>query len=117
MAVIDDCQRLGNPRHKLIDRVAVVADQLQRAAVNLKIPILGVWPDLLEDRRSWPQIWSERVPGVDVICVMEIDLERTKKLIEPNQAILLHIVKNRRGEKGKVGLEFFPAFSKFIEAD
>jgi hypothetical protein len=27
----------------------------------------------------------------------EIDLERTKKLIEPNQALTLHIVKNRGG--------------------
>ena len=115
MAVIDDCQRLGNGRHKLIDRVAMVAELLQGAAVKLGIPLLGVWPDVLEDRASLPQIWSERVPSADVILVMEIDAERTKKLNEPNQALALQIVKNRGGEKGKVGFEFYPAFSKFVE--
>jgi replicative DNA helicase len=115
MAVVDDCQRLGNGQHKLIDRVATVAEQLQRAAVKLEIPILGVWPDLLEDRNSLPQIWSERVPSADVILVMEIDAERNKKLDEPHRAVALHIVKNRGGEKGQVGLDFYPAFSKFVE--
>jgi replicative DNA helicase len=115
MAVVDDCQRLGNSQHKLIDRVASVAEQLQGAAVKLAIPILGVWPDLLEDRNSLPQIWSERIPSADVILVMEIDAERNKKLDEARQAIALHVVKNRGGEKGRVGLDFYPAFSKFAE--
>ena len=116
MAVIDDCQRLGNGRHKLTERVAIVAELLQGAAVKLEIPIFGVWPDVLEDRGSLPQIWSERVPSADVILVMEIDAERTKKLNEPNQALALQIVKNRGGEKGTVGFEFYPAFSKFVES-
>jgi replicative DNA helicase len=46
---------------------------------------------------------------------MEIDLERSKKLIEPNQALTLHIIKNRCGDKGKLAFEFVPAFSKFTE--
>ena len=115
MVVIDDCQRLGNIEQKLTDRVALVVDELQRAAVTLQIPILAVCPDLREDH-SLPQIWSDRVPSADVILVMEIDLERTKKLIEPNQALTLHIVKNRGGERGSLAFEFYPAFSQFVEA-
>ena len=67
------------------------------------------------ERSSLPQIWSDRAPSADVILVMEIDLERTKKLIEPNQALALHIVKNRGGERGKLAVDFFPAFAKFAE--
>jgi len=115
MVVIDDCQRLGNIEQKLTDRVALVVDELQKAAVSLQIPILAVCPDLRENRSSLPQMWSDRAPSADVILVMEIDLERTKKLIEPNQALTLHIIKNRGGEKGKLAFEFVPAFSKFTE--
>ena len=115
MVVIDDCQRLGNIEQKLTDRVALVVDELQRAAVSLQIPILAVCPDLREDRSSLPQMWSDKAPSADVILVMEIDLERTKKLVEPNQALTLHIIKNRGGEKGKLAFEFVPAFSKFTE--
>ncbi|HEX9274645.1 MAG TPA: DnaB-like helicase C-terminal domain-containing protein [Candidatus Binatia bacterium] len=115
MVVIDDCQRLGNIEQKLTDRVALVVDELQRAAVSLQIPILAVCPDLLEDRSSLPQMWSDRAPSADVILVMEIDLERTKKLTEPNRALTLHIIKNRGGERGKLAFEFVPAFSKFTE--
>ena len=62
-----------------------------------------------------PQMWSDRAPSANVIMVMEIDLERTKRLIEPNQALTLHIIKNRGGEKGKLAFDFVPAFSKFVE--
>ena len=48
---------------------------------------------------------------------MEEDLERTKKLTEPNRAVQLHIVKNRGGEKGTIAFDFFPAFSRFTEID
>jgi replicative DNA helicase len=115
MVVIDDCQRLGNIEQKLTDRVAPVVDELQRAAMTLRIPILAICPDLREDRITLPQMWSDRAPSADVILVMEIDLERTKKLIEPNRALTLHIIKNRGGEKGKLAFEFVPAFSKFAE--
>ena len=115
MVVIDDCQRLGNIEQQLTDRVALIVDELQRAAVSLQIPILAVCPDLREDRSGLPQMWSDRAPSADVILVMEIDLERTKKLTEPNQALTLHIIKNRGGEKGKLAFEFVPAFSKFTE--
>jgi len=115
MVVIDDCQRLGNTEQKPTDRVALVVDELQRTAVSLRIPIVAVCPDLREDRSSLPQMWSDRAPGADVIVIMEIDLERTKKLIEPNQALTLNIIKNRGGEKGKLAFDFVPAFSKFVE--
>ena len=115
MVVIDDCQRLGNIEQKHTDRVAPVVDELQRAAMTLRIPVLAVCPDLRGDRSTLPQMWSDRAPSADVILVMEIDLERTKKLIEPNQVLTLHIIKNRGGEKGKLAFEFVPAFSKFTE--
>jgi replicative DNA helicase len=116
MVVIDDCQRMGDSQRTLTDRVAIVVDDLQRAAVSLEIPILAVCPDLQEDRSTLPQIWSDRAPSADVILVMEPDLQRTKKLTEPNQALALHIVKNRGGERGSLAFEFYPAFSRFIEA-
>jgi hypothetical protein len=115
MVVIDDCQRLGSSEQSLAARIAVATEELQRTAVKLQLGILAVGPDLREDRSSLPQIWSDRAPSADVILVMETDLERTKKLTEPNQAITLNIVKNRGGEKGKLAFEFVPAFSKFAE--
>ena len=115
MVVIDDSQSLG-PRAKPIqDRLANIAEQLQSIAVEHNIPVLAVWPELSEEPKTPPQAWADKVPSADVILVMENDLERTKKLTEPNQAINLHIVKNRGGEKGKLAFDFFPAFSKFVE--
>jgi len=116
LAVVDDCQRLGNRELPARDRLALITERLQRAAVNLKIPILAVWPDLGEQPDTAPQAWAERVPDADVILVVEKDRERTKKLTEPNQAITLHIVKNRGGERGKLALDFYPALAKFVEA-
>ena len=115
MIVIDDCQRLGNSELKLTDRVATVVAELQRTAVNLEVPIVAVHPDLGEDR-SLPQIWSDKAPSADVILVAEMDLERTKKLTDPNQSLTFHVVKNRGGEKGKLAFDFFPAFARFAEA-
>ena len=83
MVVIDDCQRLGNIEQKLTDRVVLLVDELQRAAVSLQIPILAVCPDLREDRSSVPQIWSDRAPSADVILVMEIDWNGPKNSSNP----------------------------------
>lgn len=115
--VIDDCQRLGQREQALADRLPIVAEQLQETAVNLKTPIFAIWPNLGEIVESQPQAWSEKVASPDVILVLETDQERTKKLTEPNQALTLHIVKNRGGEKGKIAFDFFPAFSKFVEVE
>lgn len=115
-AVIDDCQRLGNLEMPPHHRLALVAERLKESTTSLKIPILAVWPDLGDRIESAPQAWTERVRDADVIMVMERDVERTKKLSEPNEAITLHIVKNRSGERGKLALDFYPAFAKFAEA-
>jgi len=97
-------------------RFPIVVEQLQQAATNLQAPLLAIWPDLGDSGEPQPQVWSEQVASADVILVMEQDHERTKKLIEPNQAVTLHIVKNRGGEKGILAFDFFPPFSKFAEA-
>jgi replicative DNA helicase len=115
MIVIDDCQRLGDTDRSLDMRLPIVVEQLQQTAINLNVPVLAVWPNL-EAKSGMPaQAWREKVASPNVVLVMEKDLERSKKLTEPNQAITLHIVKNRGGEKGKLAFDFYPAFSKFTE--
>ena len=115
--VIDDCQRLGRRDQALADRLPIVAEQLQETAVNLKTPIFAIWPNLGEIVESQPQAWSEKVASPDVILVLETDQEQTKKLTEPNQALTLHIVKNRGGDKGKLAFDFYPEVSKFVEVE
>jgi len=117
MVVVDDCQRLGRRDQTLADRLLTVTDELQQLAVKLRIPIFPIWPNLGEIVESQPQAWSEKVASPDVILVLEKDLERNKTLTEPNQALTLHIVKNRSGEKGKLAFDFYPAFSKFVEVE
>ena len=116
MVVIDDCHGLGPGDQPLRDRLARIAEQLQGIAVDRNLPALAVWPHLTEETETSPQAWADKVPSADVILVLENDLEKTKKLTEPNQAATLHIVKNRGGEKGKLAFDFFPAFSRFVEA-
>jgi len=115
--VIDDCQRLGQRDQSLPARLPIIAEQLQESAVNLKTPIFAIWPNLGEIVESQPQAWTEKVASPDVILVLEKDLGRTQKLTEPNQALTLHIVKNRGGEKGKLAFDFYPAVSKFMEVE
>src|ERR1043166_2416448 len=116
MVVIDDSQRLGSAQ-PLTTRLPAVIERLQAFAVRRHLPIVAGWPDLLEETPSLPQAWLNKALSADVILVMERDTERTKKLTEPNQAITVHIVKNRGGETGKLAYDFFPAFSKFRELD
>lgn len=115
--VIDDCQRLGDANQPLDARLPIVVEQLQELALNLKLPVLAIWPDLGGHSESAPQAWAEKVASADVIMVMEKDRDRTKQLTEPNQAVTLHIVKNRGGEKGQLAFDFYPAFAKFVEAE
>jgi replicative DNA helicase len=115
LVVIDDCQCLGSSEGELTNRFVMVAEALQRTSIDLEVPILAVCPDLRGDHSDLPQIWSDRVPSADVILVMQIDPERTKKLTEPNLALTLHIVKNRGGERGQLAFDFYPAFAKFVE--
>ena len=113
--VIDDCQRLGDPNQPLDARLPIVVEQLQDLATNLKLPLLAIWPDLGGKSETAPQTWADKVASADAIMVMEKDPARTKQLTEPNQAVTLHIVKNRGGEKGKLAFDFYPAFCKFVE--
>jgi replicative DNA helicase len=114
LVVIDDAQRLGARNQPLTHRLSMVAEQLQALAINSNIPILAVWPDLHDTHAALPQVWADRAEA-DVILVMEPDAERSKKLTEPNQAMTLHIVKNRGGERGKLAFDFSPPFSRFDE--
>ncbi|TAK06189.1 hypothetical protein EPO44_05700 [bacterium] len=116
MVVIDDSQRLGSSDRPFDQRLPLVTEMLQGLAVNLQVPILATWPDLKrEGSGSEPQAWAERIAGAQAVLVMEEDVDRTKKLTEPNRAMNLHIVKNRGGEKGTLAFDFMPAFSKFAE--
>jgi replicative DNA helicase len=115
--VIDDCQRLGEMNQTLAARLPIVVEQLQELALNLQLPLCATWPDLSPNNEIAPQAWAEKVAGADVIMVMEKDLPRTKQLTEPNEAITLHIVKNRGGERGKLTFDFYPAFAKFVETE
>jgi replicative DNA helicase len=117
LIVIDDCQRLGDQHQLLEARLPIVVEQLQALATNLRLPLLAVWPHVDSQRETSPQIWAEKVASADVVMVMAKDSERTQKLTEPNQAITLHIVKNRGGERGKLAFDFNPAFSKFLEIE
>jgi replicative DNA helicase len=114
--VIDDCQRLGQRGQGLLERLPMIAEELQETAMKLRTAIFAVWPNLGDIAESHSQIWTEKVASPNVILVLENDRERTKKLIEPNRALTLHIVKNRGGETGKLAFDFFPPFSKFAEA-
>lgn len=117
MVVVDDCQRLGEMTQSLDARLPIVVEQLQSLARNLEVPLLAIWPDLGGNAETPPHSWAEGVASADVIMVIEKDTAPTKQLTEPNQAITLHIVKNRGGERGKLSFDFYPAFAKFAEAE
>jgi len=116
IVVLDDCQRLGAGDQPFPARLPLVAEQLQLLARKMNAALLAAWPDLRENGEVAPQAWAERALGADVVMVMEQDPERTKKLTEPGQAMNIHIVKNRGGERGKLSFDFQPAFSRFAEA-
>lgn len=120
MVVIDDSQRLGPSDLALDSRLPIVAEKLSSLASALKVPLLAAWPNLRKERSApevAPQAWAEKVAGADVILVMEEDVERMKRLTEPNRAIDLHIVKNRGGERGKLSFDFMPSLAKFTEVN
>src|SRR6266550_4930430 len=116
MIVLDDCKRLGDSSQSLSARLPIIAEQLQETAIKLNVALLAVWPNLEASGAVATQAWSERVASPDIVLVMESDLERSKKLIEPNRGITLHIVKNRGGERRSLAYDFFPALAKCAEA-
>jgi len=106
---------LGEMNQSLDARLPIVVEQLQTLAMNFELSLLAVWPDLGGHAENSLQVWAESVASADVILVMEKDLARTQQLTEPKQAITLHILKNRGGERGKLAFDFYPAFAKFVE--
>jgi replicative DNA helicase len=114
LVVIDDSQRMGFSELPFDDRLPIIAERLQEAAIGLQAPVIATWPDTKKD--ASPFEWVERVSGAEVVLFMESDPERTKKLTEPNRAMNLHVVKNRGGEKETLAFDFFPASSMFAEA-
>ena len=115
MIAIDDCQRLGGD-HLWDRRLQIVAERLQQTAVKLNLPVLAVWPDLQSGSFGPAQSWGEKLASPDVVLVMERDLKRTDAVDEARQPTILHVVKNRGGEKGRLVYEFVPGFATFIEA-
>jgi replicative DNA helicase len=115
MVVIDDCQRLDAGAQPLESRLPLVTEQLQSLAKKLNAALFAVWPDLKENSGVAPRIWGERALGADVVMVMEQDGERTRKLADPAQAVNIHIVKNRGGDRGTLSFEFQPACARFTE--
>jgi len=80
------------------------------------VPVFAVWPDLESGNSAVAQSWSERVAAPDVVLVMKRDSTRSSTTNELSQAIVLHVVKNRGGEKGQLAYDFMPAFARFTAA-
>jgi replicative DNA helicase len=116
IVVIDDSHRLGCSDQPLENRIAAISDQLQGMALDLNLPVIAVWPILHDREEALPEMWSDRV-AADVVLVMKPELQRTKNLTESSQRVLVHLVKNRTGERGTLAYEFFPAFSRFVEVE
>jgi replicative DNA helicase len=115
MIIIDDCQRLDGGDHVGDTRLQIIAEQLQQTARKLNLPVLAVWPDLASGSGALAQSWGEKVASPDVVLVMERDATRIKAMNELGQAMILHVVKNRGGEKGRLAYDFVPAFAAFTE--
>ncbi len=112
VAVIDDCVRLA-PHGPWLDRINRVAELLQAVAVETKAPIFAV---AAASGEFSPNEWSEKIASGDVILELENDHARAGASTESVQAMTLHIIKNRGGERGKLALDFAPAFARFSEA-
>lgn len=115
MIVIDDCQRLDGVNQAWDVRLQIITEQLQRTALNFKLPVLAVWPDLESGSAAPAQKWAEKTASPDVVLVMDRDSTRRHPVDELRQAIVLHLVKNRGGEKGRLAYDFVPAFATFTE--
>jgi len=113
---IDDSQRLGAADQSLEARLPLAGEQLQSLAKTLNAALFAVWPDLRENGEVVSRTWAERALAADVVMILQEDPEQTQKLMGPAQAMNIHIVKNRGGDRGKLLFDFQPAFSRFAEA-
>jgi replicative DNA helicase len=115
MIVIDDCQRLGRADQPMETRLQIIAEQLQQSAHKFNLPVLATWPDLGTGSGALAQRWGEKLASPDVVLVMERDSTRSHAIDELRQAITLHVVQNRGGEKGCLAYDFVAAFAAFTE--
>ena len=92
-----------------------VSEQLQQSARKFNLPVLATWPDLESGDGALAQRWGEKLASPDVVLVMERDSTRSRAIDELRQAIILHVVKNRGGEKGHLAYDFAAAFAAFTE--
>lgn len=115
MIVIDDCQRLGRADQPVETRLQIIAEQLQQTALKFNLPVLATWTDLETGSGALAQRWGEKLASPDVVLVMERDSTRSHAIDELHQAITLHVVKNRGGEKGCLAYDFVAAFAAFTE--
>ncbi|HEX9443134.1 MAG TPA: DnaB-like helicase C-terminal domain-containing protein [Candidatus Binatia bacterium] len=113
MVVIDDGQRLGGEALPFDARLPLVVEKLHGLALRLDAPVLAAWPEF--EPAAAPEKWAERVAEADAVMVLREDIQRTKQLAG-KRAVVLHIVKNRGGEKAVVRLDFSPGLAKFDEA-
>ena len=114
MIVIDNGQRLGDVDQPFDRRLPIMVEQLDTLANHWQAPSWVTWPDL-DSSGSAPELWGDKIPGAAVVAVMQLDMIRNPKLPEPDQAILVQIVKNRGGEKCKLAFDFSPGFARFKE--
>lgn len=115
MIVVDDCQRLDGVNQAWDLRLQIIAEQLQQTALKFKLPLLAVWPDLESGSAAPAQKWAEKTASPDVVLVMDRDSTQRASVEELRQAIVLHVVKNRGGEKGRLAYDFAPASAEFTE--
>ena len=88
---------------------------MQQTALKFKLPVLAVWPDLESGSAAPAQKWAEKTASPDVVLVMDRDVTHRAPVEELRQAIVLHVVKNRGGEKGRLAYDFAPASAEFTE--
>jgi replicative DNA helicase len=114
IVVIDDSHRLALSGDFPDRRLTHIVDEMKELARNANAAVLAVWPDLSGSGAMDPRAWVDQAPGADVVIVAERD--RGRQPLDPNQeAVVLNIVKNRGGERGKLAFDFSPALSRFEE--
>ncbi len=113
MIVIDDSQRLAVTGTSPDGALSHLADELHALARTVNAAVFAIWSDITGAAVP-ADAWADRAPGAAVVIVFESDRDRRPR--DPNdQSIVLNIVKNRGGEKGKLGFAFSPALNRFQE--
>ena len=107
---IDDAERLGDAAMSLDERLPLVAERLGEFALRCDVPLLATWPEIRA--AAEPERCAERALGADVVMVLRQDRPKADTIA---RSVLLHIVKNRGGEKATIEFDFIPGLAKFGE--